>query len=92
MKLKFENHKEKLFEILLGENHDDGFLSFIEPLSSQGKSKKEIYELFLVFHREIQIDPRTQHDEDMYDRLADFMDGFTVWGKSFSILPDEPDL
>ncbi len=55
-------------------------------------SKKDIYEMFLDFHREIQVDSRTKNNEGVYDRLSDFMDGFTAWGKSFKILPDKPNI
>jgi hypothetical protein len=64
----------------------------IDLLHKQGYTKAEIYDLFLAFHREIQIDPRTKNDENVYDRLSDFMDGFSAWSKNFKILPNEPDL
>lgn len=92
MKIKFEKYKERLFEIILGENHVDEFLNLIDQLSKSGKTKKEIYNLFLDFHHEIQIDKRTKESERLFDNLSDFMDGFTTWGKKFKILPDEPDL
>ena len=92
MKLELETYKVRLFGILLGANHHEGFLDLIDQLHHQGQTKAEIYDLFLDFHREIQIDPRTKNDEDVYDRLSDFMDGFTAWGKNFKILPHEPDL
>jgi len=92
MKIEFEEHKDKLFEIILGENHHDEFLRLIDHLYANGKTKKEIYELFLVFLSEIQIDKRTKMNEKVYDNLSDFMDGFTSWGKGFKILPNEPDL
>lgn len=92
MKIEFEKHKVRLFEILLGENHHDEFLYLIGQLSYQGKTKKEIYDLFLVFHKEIQVDLRTKENEKLYDNLSDFMDGFCATGKSFKILPNEPDL
>lgn len=90
--INFNHHKTQLFEILLGENHHHEFLKLIDLLSAQGHSKKVICELFIAFHKEIQLDSRTQNDEIIYDRLSDFMDGFTAWGKTFKILPNEPDL
>lgn len=78
MIMEFKDYKHRLFSILLGENHHDGFLDFIAQLSNQGQSKKEIYHLFLDFHREIQVDSKTKNNEDAYDRLNDFMDGFTA--------------
>jgi hypothetical protein len=92
MKLELGTYKDRLFEILLGDNHHSDFLDLIDQLYNQGQTKAEIYVLFLDFHQEIQIDPRTENDVVAYDRLSDFMDGFSAWGKSFRILPNEPDL
>ncbi len=64
----------------------------MDILSKQGNSKKDIYNLFLEFHSEIQTDERTKKSVYIYDRLSDFMDGFTAWGKCYKILPNEPDL
>lgn len=92
MKIVFEEYKEILFRILQNDNQKDEFLILIDKLKEKGYSKKEIYNLFLYFHSEIQIDERTKGSEELYDILSDFMDGFTAWGKSFKILPNEPDL
>ena len=92
MKPELGTYKDRLFEILLGDNHHSGFLELIDQLYNQGQTKAEIYALFLDFHQEIQIDPTTRNDEGIHDRLRDFMDGFSAWGKSFRILPNEPDL
>lgn len=92
MQLDFVSYKEQLFAILAGEDHERKFLALIDQLSLQGHTKQEIYDLFLEFLKEIQIDPKTKGDEEAYDKLCDFMDGFTVWGKQFKILPNEPDL
>lgn len=92
MKPNLEEHKDRLFEILISNNPHDGFLNFIEHLSLQGNTKADIYDLFLDFHGEIQVDSRTKDIEEIYDHLSDFMDGFTTWGKDFKILPEEPDL
>lgn len=92
MKTVFEEYKEKLFEIILGENHYNEFSHLIDQLYNQGKTKKEIYNLFLAFHAEIQLDKRTRMNETAYNNLSDFMDGFTTWGKASKILPNEPDL
>ena len=89
--LSFSQYKEQLFQALLGGNSTKEFLELIDRLSNQGNSKKAIYELFLEFFKEIQIDPRTDGSEAAYDTLADFMDGFSAWGGNFRILPDEPD-
>ena len=92
MGIEFQEYKERLFEIILDESHHDDFLNLIDILSKTGKSKKEIYDLVIEFHAEIQIDDRTKKSELIYDYLSDFMDGFSAWGKSFKILPNEPDL
>ena len=92
MKTEFEEYREILFEIVIGENHHDKFLYLINLLHNQGKTKKEIYDLFLDFHVEIQLDERTKKNEKVYNRLSDFMDGFTDSGKGFKILPDEPEI
>lgn len=76
----FETNKEKLFAILLSDDYQEKFLVITAQLRKQGKSEKEIYEVFLEFHRAIQIDPRTNAKESYYDKLSDFMDGFTSWG------------
>jgi hypothetical protein len=90
MKLNFEEYREILFEKLLDEDYHEKLLGFINKLSKEEYSKKEICELFIVFHREIQIDPRTKDNEQVYDNLSDFMDGLSEWGKGWRILPDEP--
>ncbi len=92
MKIEYKEYKDKLFEILLTEDQSNGFLGLIDQLYNQGQTKAEIYALFLELHQEIQVDPRTKEDECVYDRLSDFMDGFSAWGKSFRILPNKPDL
>lgn len=92
MKTTFEEYKENLFQILQSDNPINEFLNLINKLKEKGYSKKEIYNLFLDFHSEIQIDERTKDSEKLYDILSDFMDGFTTWGKSFKISPNEPDL
>lgn len=92
MKAKFEEHKDKLFEILLNENYYSDFLMLIERLSKQGYTKKNIYNLLLCFHKEIQVDQRTSKNEDAYNRLSDFLDEFTAWGNNFTILQNEPEL
>ena len=89
MNIEFQNHKESLFEIILGENHHIKLLNLINQLYENGKTKKEIYDLFLNFHAEIQIDKRTRELETIYDKLSDFMDGFTDYGKGSKILPNK---
>jgi len=91
MKLEFDTYKESLFKILHGENYSEEFLILIDQLYQQGYSKFEIYKLFLTLHENIQIDLVTKDDMAIYDRLSDFMDGFTTWGKNFKILPHEDD-
>lgn len=86
--MNYQIYKERLFNGLLGNNHHDDFISVINDLNSQGYSKKEIYTLFLTFHKDIQIDLRTSSDDVYYDRLSDFMDGF-INDRGFRILPDE---
>ncbi len=92
MKPNLEEYKDRLFEILLSNNHQDGFLNLIENLCFRGHTKIDIYDLFHDFHMEIQVDIRTKENEGLYDRLSEFMDGFTSWGKNFKVLPNEPDL
>ncbi|MEM7367026.1 MAG: hypothetical protein AAF587_00425 [Bacteroidota bacterium] len=92
MKIDFKEYEGELWQIILGENHDSKFLELVDHLHKLGHPKEEIYNLFGDFLIEIQIDPRTKGDEVAYDNLLDFMDGFTVWGKAFRILPDEPDV
>ncbi|MEL6628634.1 MAG: hypothetical protein AAFY70_17530 [Bacteroidota bacterium] len=92
MKIKFDTYKDSLFTIILGDNLNDDCLVLIHKLSEKGYTKREIYDLFLVLFKEIQLDKRTKDSEQVYDELADFMDGFTAWGKGFKILPNEPDL
>lgn len=90
--MKLNEYQNRLFDILLGENQNVQFLTLIGQLYNQGKTKKEIYELFLKFHQEIQTDLRTKENEKAYDILSDFMDGFTAWNIGKRILPDEPDI
>ena len=90
MNIKFQEHKERLFEIILGENHHGELLNLIDQLYENRRTKKEIYDLFLNFHAEIQVDKRTKEIESVYDNLSDFMDGFTDLDKGFKILPNEP--
>ena len=83
MKLDFEKYKDQLFQDLLSGSHHDRFMALIQQLNNQGNTKKEIYELFLEFHKEIQVDPRTKEKEIVYDHLSDFMDGFSDYGIRF---------
>ena len=92
MKPNLEEYKDRLLDILLGKNHSNGFMNIIDQLSLKNHSKADIYDFFLDFHREIQFDKRTKENEEAYDRLSDFIDGFTAWGKKTKILPNEPDL
>lgn len=92
MKLELKKYKDRIFEVFMRDNQYDGLMDLIDQLHTQGQTKAEIYDLFLDFHREIQIDSKTKNDEDIYDRLSNFMDGFTAWGKDFKILPNKPDL
>lgn len=89
MKLDFKKYKERLFMDLLSKNRHDKFIVLIEQLHQKGRTKKEIYELFLDFHKEIQIASRTKNNESDYDNLSDFMDGFVNYGMGFKILPNE---
>ena len=72
MKTTFEEYKENLFQILQSDNPINEFLNLINKLKEKGYSKKEIYNLFLDFHSEIQIDERTKDSEKLYDILSDF--------------------
>lgn len=92
MKLHLEVFKDRLIELMLNNDYQSRLLTFIDQLSIEGYTKEDIYKLFLDFHQEIQIDRRTKDNEEVYNQLSDFMDGFTAWGKSFKILPNEPDL
>ena len=89
----FEKHKEQLIEFAIKKwtSHDD-MLSWVNLQSNEGFTKEEIYHIFLELQEFVQIDARTKNDTEIYDALADFMDGFTSWGKNFRILPNEPDL
>ncbi|MDC7997982.1 hypothetical protein [Gilvibacter sediminis] len=89
MKPDFEKYKDRLFNDLLSGSHHERFMALIEQLHNQGSTKKEIHELFLEFHKAIQIDPRTKEKEVVYDNLSDFMDGFVDHGVGFKILPNE---
>lgn len=89
MNIEFQKHKNTLFTALLGSNHHDLFMNIIYELHKQGHNKKEIYELFLEFHKAIQVDEITRHNDNIYNNLSDFMDGFTAWGGGNIILPNE---
>jgi len=82
MNSNFETRKTKLFQHLLSEDFERELLDFVENMHSEGQSYESIYELFLGFHKEIQIDSRTKNNESIYNRLSDFMDAFTDWGKT----------
>ncbi len=79
----------KLLQIFKEDSFEDSCIDYIHQLSSIGLSKKEIYLHFLAFHHEIQA---TSHSEVLYDRVSNFMDGFTTWEKDKKILPNEPDI
>jgi hypothetical protein len=74
LKVLFQQQKEILFNTLLNEDFEEDFLCIVKKLDLQGFSKMEIYDLFLEFHKEIQLDSRTKDSELFYDRLSDFMD------------------
>lgn len=92
MRIEFDNYKDNLFAAALAVHCEEHFLEIVQQLHDQGYTKMAIYELFLQFHQEIQIDPRTKDKEFVYDSLSDFMDGFTAWGKGNKILPEEEDV
>ncbi|MEO1049916.1 MAG: hypothetical protein AAFX87_04805 [Bacteroidota bacterium] len=89
--IAYRNYKPLLFDRIL--NFDtSGLEKLVNELSQQGHTKKEIYLLFEVFHRDVQTDSSTKDKEEYYDVLTDFMDGFTSWAKGARLLPDEPDV
>ena len=92
MEPNFIQYKAQLLEILMNENYHGNLIDLVDQLNGLGHTKMEIYNLFSTFHQQIQVDRRTHGNEDIYNRLSNFMDGFTAWGKSFRILPHEPDL
>lgn len=86
----FAGFQQELLSIITGENYWDKLLNWVELKHRSGLSKKEIYEVLLVLIDDIHTRP--DPGEVLYDKVADFLDGFTAWGKSFRILPDEPDI
>src|SRR5690349_19575934 len=93
---EFELSKQELLDIIVSEDYKDSLLKWVHQRSANGLSKKQIYDTLLLFHAEIQ--KHSDPDDKLYDRLSDFMDGFTSWakynkdGSSARILPDEPDV
>ena len=92
MSLLFEDYKSKMFKILLGDDPFDTFLTMIDDLYAGGHSKIDIYRLFLELQLSMREDPRTSGNDTLDDQMVDFLDGFSAWGKSFKILPQEPDV
>ena len=73
MRIEFDNYKDNLFAAALAVHCEEHFLEIVQQLHDQGYTKMAIYELFLHFHQEIQIDSRTKDKEFVYDNLSDFM-------------------
>ena len=92
MSLLFEDYKETMFNTLLGDQPFDAFLDMIDELYANGHSKVDIYRLFLELQLSMREDDRTKANEQLDDQMIDFLDGFSAWGKSFKILPQEPDV
>ncbi|MES2761147.1 MAG: hypothetical protein V4677_03030 [Bacteroidota bacterium] len=86
----FTESKQSLLDIVVDTNYSDKLLAWVEMKSKSGLSKKQIYDILLELHKDIQTRP--DPDDKLHARVADFMDGFTAWEKSFKILPNEPDI
>jgi len=89
-KVLFEENKELLMSFALRKQsaHDE-MLLWIRGMRKKGYSKQLLCDTFLELHISIQTDFRSKDDEEVYDALSDFMDGFSSFGQNF-ILPDEP--
>jgi hypothetical protein len=87
-KREFELCKKELLSIISSEQYNSLLLNWVHDKSKAGFSKLEIYNILMELFKDIQTRPDPA--DKLYDRVADFCDGFTAWGKSFQILPDEP--
>lgn len=74
MEVQFHKYKEELYDILLGEHPNKEFDLFCNKLSEENCTSAMIYELFVQFHQDIQTNPSTKSNEDLYDLLSDYMD------------------
>jgi hypothetical protein len=86
----FTESKQSLLDIVVDTNYSDKLIAWVDIQRKSGISKKQIYSIFLELHKDIQTRP--DPDDKLHDRIADYMDGFTDWGKSFKVLRDEPDI
>jgi len=89
-KAEFARHHKELLEMVRDDEYSARMRKWVEERRAAGLTKKEIYDTVL----ELFVDVQTRPDpgEKLHDRLTDFLDGFTVMGKDFRILPEEPDV
>ena len=83
---------EDLFAIVKLPDAHDRLEAWSVEKRNAGHSKQAICNHLLAFFVAVQKDPRTNHNDDAYDTVADFLDRFTDWGKHFRIFLDEPDV
>jgi|ERR1043165_4576268 hypothetical protein len=87
---EFIKFQDELLRILNSDNYWTDLLTWINDRNKSGLTKKDIYLILLELFKDIQTRP--DPGDFLYDRLSEFLDGFTSWGKSFRILPGEPDI
>ena len=87
---EFGKDKEVIQIILRSDTWYDGLESWCQKRKNDGFSKKEIYciltELF-VYEQDM---PNTE--EVWSNRIQDFLDRFSSWGKEHRIWPNEPNI
>jgi hypothetical protein len=88
--VEFQRYKDEILKMIEGEDHRNVLKSWVHHKRGNGYTKQQIYEILLQFLPYTDLINDT--DERLYDRMADFLDSFTVLGKSWRILPDEPDV
>lgn len=88
----FKENKELLMSFALTKKDAyDDMVAWVRAKRKEGYTKQLLCDTFMELHKLIQVDSRCKDDEEVYDALSDFMDGFGSWGRNF-ILPDEPEV
>jgi hypothetical protein len=89
---EYNSSRLELLEIITSDHYFEALKDWVIRKSNSGFSKRQIYDTLLLFHKDIG-DCSTLSDKP-YNRLSDFLDGFTSFAVSESvrILPNEPDV
>ena len=87
---EFIKHKHLHGFIITEIDYYNNLINWVNKMNENGHTKKQIYNVLLIFH--VHLQANTGPNEKFHNRLTDFLDLFTAWGKSSKILPNQPDI